>query len=111
MDVMVLVVSFMSYLLFPTPLVGAFPTSNIEDNKSSDQSSPYSNPTNLGHHRAPCDIQQLPISCFTHGMHISVNPNLPINLTLPFPSCVYRSILYVCVSIPALEIVSLVLFF
>ena len=56
MDFMVLVLSFISYLLFPNPVVRAFPTSNIEDNKSSEQSFSYPSSTNLGHHRAPCAI-------------------------------------------------------
>ena len=42
--------------------------------------------------------------CFTHGS-VFVNPNLPIDPTLPFPPPpgVHMSTLYACVSIPGLQ--------
>ena len=60
-------------------------------------------PTLLGHHRAPSwasrTIQQLPAMNCLH-----VNITLPIHPTVPFPLCVCMSILYACISIPALQI-------
>jgi len=69
---------------------------------------PYS--TSLGHHRAPswasCAIQQLPANYFTHGsVHMSMLPS-----QFPFLPCVYMSILYFCISIPALQIGSSVFY-
>ena len=37
-------------------------------------------------------------------VYIYVNPNLPVLPTLPFLQCVHRSVLYICISIPALQI-------
>ena len=56
--------------------------------------------------------------CYTAASHelsvlhmiVYVNATLPIRPTLSFPRCV-KSILYVCVSIPSLQIGSSVLFF
>ena len=73
-------------------------------------------PSHLGHHRAfsrvPCAIQQVIISyLFYTQQHICVNPNLPVHPTSPSPLVVYRFVLYICVSISALQIGSSVPFF
>ena len=76
---------------------------------------PASHLTLLGHHIAPGWVpyatQQLPTSyCFTHGsVYMSV---LLSQFVTPFsPSHVHKSVLYVCISIPALQIDSSVPFF
>ena len=44
-------------------------------------------PTPLGHHgtpsTAPCAVQQIATSCFTHGIGVDVKPHLSIHLALP----------------------------
>ena len=75
---------------------------------------PY--PTPLGCHTgsswSPCAMQQLPTS---HSFYIwqctYVNAALSLHPSFPFPLCVLKSILYVCVSIPALQPGSSVPFF
>ena len=75
---------------------------------------PY--PTPLGCHTgsswSPCAMQQLPTS---HSFYIwqctYVNAALSLHPSFPFPLCVLKSILYVCVSIPALPLGSSVPFF
>ena len=75
-------------------------------------SSPH--PTPLGHHRA-----RLSSLCFTATSHylfytwqyIQFNVMLSIPSTLFFPHYVHKSIFYICVSVPALQIVSSVPFF
>ena len=70
-------------------------------------------PTPPGYHRAlswaPCAIQQLPLAFyFPHGVFMS---NLISQFIPPSHSpCVRTSVLYVCVSVPALELGSSVLF-
>ena len=53
---------------------------------------------------APCALQQVPISYLFHTWCVCVyiNPSLPLRPTLSLPDCVHMSILYVCISIPAL---------
>ena len=75
---------------------------------------PSPHPTHLGHHTAsqswaPCPIQELPPSyLFTHS---SANKSIPISKFIPTPALVHTSVLYVCISIPTLQIGSLILFF
>ena len=71
-----------------------------------------------GHYRAPswapCAGQQVPTSyLFYRWWCVYVGPTLSIHPALLFPhhACVSMSILYVCISIPALEIASSVPFF
>ena len=70
-------------------------------------------PTPLGFHRAlsgaPCDIQKLSTGCLFYSsllwQWIYVNTNLPVHPTLRSPAHrVYTSVLHVCVSILALQI-------
>ena len=68
---------------------------------------PPTHPTHLGHHRAPswapCAIQQVLTSYLFYTRYcLYVNPNLPVHPTLPSPLLVHMSVLYVCVSAPAL---------
>ena len=71
-------------------------------------------PPHLGHPRAPswapCAVQQVPTSYFTQGsvyMSVLISQFVP-----PSPSPrIHMSVLYVCVSIPALHIGSSVPFF
>ena len=75
-----------------------------------------SDPTTLGHHKAPSwaprATRQLPTSDpFYTGRCIYVNPNLPIHPFLPFHLCVHMLALYICISIPVLQIGSSVPFF
>ena len=69
----------------------------------------------LGHHRAPswapCAIQHLPTSylCYTWQC-VYISATLSICPTLSFPLSVHKCILDVCVSLPALQIGSSVLF-
>jgi len=68
---------------------------------------PPSCPTPSSSHTEPpgCLYSRFPLTvCFTHAT-FSVFP------ILSFPYCVHNFILYVCVSIPSLQIGSLVLFF
>ena len=65
-------------------------------------------PTPPGRHRArswvPCAIQHVPTShLFYTWKCIYVKPNLPVHPTLHLSLCVHISILYVCISIPALK--------
>ena len=61
-------------------------------------------------HRAELLYSRFPLAIyFTHGC-IYVKPNLPIHPTLLFPT-MSMSILYICLSIPALQIGSSVPFF
>ena len=67
-------------------------------------------PCNLGHHRAPhwapCTVQQVPTSWFTHD---SAHTSIPISqfISLPSPHLwVQVSVLYVCVFILVLQIYS-----
>ena len=48
--------------------------------------------------------------CFMHS-GVYVNPNLPICSTFPFPPWVHTSGLYICISIPTLQIGSFEPFF
>ena len=67
---------------------------------------PHPPPTPLGHHRASTELsslamQKLPGS-FTHGP-VYVSGTLAGRSTLSFPTRVHTSVLFVCVSIPALQ--------
>ena len=54
---------------------------------------------------SPCTMQQFPISHpFYIWQCIYVNATLSLHLHLPFSHCVLKSILYVCVFIPALPL-------
>ena len=73
-------------------------------------------PPDVGRHRAPswapCAVPQVPTSYLFYAWQcIYVKPNLPIHPILPFPHCVHTSVLYICISIPALQIGSSVPFF
>ena len=62
----------------------------------------------LDHHgalnRVPCHIQQVLISYLFYTQQcIYVNSNLPIYSTLSFPLGIHKFVLYVCVSISALQ--------
>ena len=68
-----------------------------------------SHPIPPGHHRAqdwtPCAKQQLLTSCASYTWQgIYVDATFPICPTLSLPDCVLKSILYICVSIPSLQI-------
>ena len=63
----------------------------------------------LGHHRAPgwapWAVQHLPSSCLVYTWWcLNVKATLSISATLSFPQRVHKFILYVCVSLPALQI-------
>ena len=73
-------------------------------------------PSHVGHHRAisrvSCALQQVLISSlFCTYSCIHVNPNLPIHPAPFSPLSVHMFVLYVCVSISALQIGSSVPFF
>ena len=73
-------------------------------------------PSHLGHHRAlsraPCAIQWVLISYLFYTQQcIYVNPSLPIYCTPPSPLGIHTFVLYVCVSISALQISLSVPFF
>ena len=71
---------------------------------------PYS--SCLGHCKAPCAVLQLPTGyLFFAWQCIYVNATLSICFYFSFPPCVHESVLYVCASIPALQIDSSVPFF
>ena len=56
-------------------------------------------------------LQQLPTGyLFYTWKHIYFNAPLSIHPTLAFPLCVYKSLLYICVSTPALQLGSLYCF-
>ena len=57
------------------------------------------------------ELHVLPSDLPHKQWYIYVNPTLPVQPTLPVPLYVHMSVLYVCVSIPALEIGSPVPFF
>ena len=59
---------------------------------------------------SPLSNQQLPTICFTYG-NVFVSVLLSIPPALSFPHCVHLCVLYVCVSIFALQIGSSVPFF
>ena len=59
---------------------------------------------------APCAAEELPASQLVHTWSC-VNAVLSIRPTLSFPHCVHRFVLYICVSVPSLQIASSVLFF
>ena len=68
----------------------------------------------LGHHRAPswapCAVQQLCTSYLLYTWYCAyINTNLPV--PTPLPPRVHKSILYVCISVPTLQIGSSVPFF
>ena len=69
-----------------------------------------SHPTPLGHHRtpsrAPCAMQQIPTSCFTHGSAIC--PTSSPNSSSP-SHCVHTSILYICIPTLAMGLSSSVM--
>ena len=74
--------------------------------------------SHTGHYRVlsrvPCAIQQVLISyLFYIQQCVYVNPNLPIypSPSPPFPLGSHKFVIYVCVSIPALQIGSSVPFF
>ena len=72
--------------------------------------SPSPHPTLLGHHRArswaPCAIQQLPASYPFYTRYCEyINPHFPVHLS-PLLH-VHLSILHVCISIPALQTLTL----
>ena len=61
-----------------------------------------------GHHRAvswaPSVTQQLPTSCLFYTWScIYISAPVSAHRTLPFPTCVRKSILYICISISALQ--------
>ena len=65
-------------------------------------------PTPLGHHRAlswvPCAMQQVPTSYVSHiAAHMCQYQSLSSSSSLSHPS-VHKSILCICVSLPALQI-------
>ena len=72
-------------------------------------------PTPLGHH----STRLSPLCCIAgshwlpvlHMVYIYVYTTLSTCSTLSFLCCVHKSVLYVCASIPALQIHSLVPFF
>ena len=73
-------------------------------------------PPLLGHHRAPgwapCVIQQLPTGYLFYPWYcIRVSATLSILPSLSLPHCVYKSIPYICIFIPALQIGSSAPFF
>ena len=74
-------------------------------------------PSHLGYHRAlsrvPCAIEQILVSYLLYIWQcIYAKPYLPIHPNLfPFPLGVHRFVLYVCVSIPILQISSAIPFF
>ena len=73
-------------------------------------------PSPLGHHRALrralCAVRQLPTSSlFYTSSCIDVSATLSAHPTFPSPHCTHKSVLYVCISIPGLQIGSSVLFF
>ena len=61
--------------------------------------------------KLPAFYSTFPLAIYFTQQCIHVDPNLPIRPTLPFPHCVHMSVLYVCISIPALQIGSSVPFF
>ena len=73
-------------------------------------------PTPLGCHRAlgwvPCIKQQIPTGyLFYIRQCVCFSATLSVHPTFSFPHCVRKSVLYICVSIAALQISSSVLFF
>ena len=114
---------------FPFPSPGDFPNPGIEPGflpcrqilyhwanrkaPSTHISPPYwasfTTPSHpLGHHRArswaPRATWQLPTSCVFHTrQYIYVSATLSVHPTLSFPPFVHKSVLYVWVSIPALQ--------
>ena len=75
-------------------------------------------PSHLGHQRAlsrvPCVVQQVLISYLFYTQYqqcIYVNPNLPIHPSPTSPLGIHTFVLYVCVSISALQASSSVPFF
>ena len=74
---------------------------------------PFSHPTPVGHHRAPCwapcVIQQLLTSYSYVDATFSIHATLSLSLSLSHH--VYKFILYICISIPSLQIGFLILFF
>ena len=79
----------------------------------------YPHPTHLApmEHLAPteqipCAIHQVPTDHLLHTWRCTyISPKLPLGPTLPLPSCVHMSVLYICDSTPSLEIGSSVPFF
>ena len=68
--------------------------------------------TELSSLRYTAGFQQVPTSCmFYTWQYTDVNPSVPGPPTLPFLCCVHMFILYICVSILALQIGSSVPFF
>ena len=69
---------------------------------------PQPHPTPVGHHRAlswvPCTMHQVPTSYVLHmAVHVCQYQPLSSSSSLPHPS-LHKSILYICVSTPALQI-------
>ena len=65
-------------------------------------------PTSQYHHRAPgwapCVTQQsFPLAIYFTQGHYSFNTTLSFQPTLSFPHCVHKSIRYICISMPALQ--------
>ena len=64
-------------------------------------------PIPLGHHRvpgwAPVSYSSSPLTIL-HMVGIYINATFTNSPTLSFPCCVFKSILYICVSIPSLKI-------
>ena len=85
---------------------------HISHNYTYNPSRPH--PVPLGHHKAagwaPCVTEQLLISCF---MHESVYMLMLLSSFIPlsFPHCVHKFILYICISIPSLQIGTSIPFF
>ena len=73
------------------------------------------NPTPLGHRTVPgwasCVIQQLLISYRFYTLVYKCYAAFSVCPTLSFPHCVYSSVLYICISIPSLQIGSSIPFF
>ena len=66
---------------------------------------PSSHPSRSSPSWAPCAVQQLPAACLSYTRScIYVSSTLSVCPTLFFPACAHKSVLYICVCIPALWI-------
>ena len=63
-----------------------------------------SQPSHLGHHRAPSWAPCATELAILHMLvYIYINPNIPVHPSLPFCTCVHMSTLYFCISISVLQ--------